>query len=93
VIVKKINYYKYGEGGEELKVPYHASTAAAYDGNMPHVKATCLTSRQHASNNSRLPLFPTVIIANINKALALKKYTNSTTKVLLEYYKHLITFL
>jgi hypothetical protein len=32
------------------------------------------------------------IIADINKALVLKKYTNPTTKVLLEYYKHLITF-
>ena len=34
-----------------------------------------------------------IIIANIKKALALKKYTNFTTKVLLEYYKHLIAFL
>ena len=33
-----------------------------------------------------------VIIANINKALVLKKYTNLAIKVLLEYYKHLITF-
>jgi hypothetical protein len=32
-------------------------------------------------------------MANINKALALKKYTNSATKVLLEYYKYLIIFL
>ena len=33
-----------------------------------------------------------VTIANINKALVLKKHTNLTVKVLLEYYKHLITF-
>ena len=30
------------ERGEELKVPYHASTAAVYDGNLPYIKATCL---------------------------------------------------
>ena len=48
--------------GEELKVPHYASTVAAYDGNIPYIKATCLISRQHALNNSRLPLFPTIII-------------------------------
>ena len=31
-------------------------------------------------------------MADINKALVLKKYTNPAVKVLLEYYKHLITF-
>jgi hypothetical protein len=35
----------------------------------------------------------TVIMANINKVLVLKKYTNLTIKVLLKYYKHLIVFL
>jgi hypothetical protein len=34
-----------------------------------------------------------IIIADINKALVLKKYTNLAVKVLLEYYKHLIVFL
>ena len=34
-----------------------------------------------------------VIIADIKKALVLKKYTNFAVKVLLEYYKHLIAFL
>ena len=33
-----------------------------------------------------------VIMANINKALVLKKYINSAIKVLLKYYKHLIAF-
>jgi len=33
---------EYGERGKELKVPHHASAAAAYDGNLPYVKATCL---------------------------------------------------
>ena len=51
---------KIEERGEELKVPHHASAAAARDSNLPHVKATCLTLRQLASNNSHLPLFPTV---------------------------------
>ena len=34
-----------------------------------------------------------VIIADINKALVLKKYTNFAVKVLLKYYKYLIAFL
>ena len=34
-----------------------------------------------------------IIIANIKKALALKKYTNPTIKVLVEYYKYLDIFL
>jgi hypothetical protein len=35
----------------------------------------------------------TVIMADIDKALILKKYTNPAVKVLLEYYKYLIAFL
>jgi hypothetical protein len=35
----------------------------------------------------------TVIMADINKALVLKKHTNPAVKVLLEYYKYLIAFL
>ena len=34
-----------------------------------------------------------IIIADIKKALAPKKYTNPTTKVLVEYYKYLDGFL
>ena len=34
-----------------------------------------------------------VIMADIEKALVLKKYTNPAIKVLIEYYKHLILFL
>ena len=34
-----------------------------------------------------------VIIADIKKALALKKHTNPTTKVPVEYYKYLDIFL
>ena len=33
-----------------------------------------------------------VIIADIDKALVLKKYTNLAVKVLLEHYKYLIIF-
>ena len=33
-----------------------------------------------------------VIMADIDKALVLKRYTNPTAKVLLEYYKYLIAF-
>jgi hypothetical protein len=35
----------------------------------------------------------TVTIANIKKALALKKYTNPTIKVLVKYYNRLDVFL
>jgi hypothetical protein len=34
-----------------------------------------------------------VIVADIKKALALKKHTNPTIKVLVEYYKYLDIFL
>ena len=34
-----------------------------------------------------------IIIANIKKALVLKKYTNPAIKVLIEYYRHLKSFL
>ena len=34
-----------------------------------------------------------VTVADIKKALVLKKYTNPARKVLIEYYKHLIIFL
>ena len=42
MMVDKIDSWEYGERGEELKVPHHASAAAARDGNLPRVKATCL---------------------------------------------------
>jgi hypothetical protein len=34
-----------------------------------------------------------VTMANIDKALVLKKHTDPTIKVLLKHYKHLIAFL
>ena len=42
IIVKKLNYCKYKEGGKELKVPHYANTAAARDGNLPYIKAMYL---------------------------------------------------
>jgi hypothetical protein len=65
------------KGGKEFKVPHYASTAAACDGNMPHVKATCLISRQYALNNGRLPLFLTVTTKNKNIFI---KLVNKTIK-------------
>ena len=41
-MVKKLDYWEFEERGKELKVPHHTSAAAARDGNLPHVKATCL---------------------------------------------------
>ena len=41
MIVKKLNYLRIKERGKELKVPHYASTAAARDGNLPYIKATC----------------------------------------------------
>ena len=42
MIDKKFNLLKVEERGKELKVPYHISTAAVRDGNLPYIKATCL---------------------------------------------------
>ena len=42
MIVKKLNYYKSGERGKELKVPHHTNTAAACNSNLLYIKATCL---------------------------------------------------
>ena len=41
-MVKKLNLLRIKERGKELKVPHHTNAAAARDGNLPHVKATCL---------------------------------------------------
>ena len=41
-MVEKLDWWEYGERGEEFKVPYYASAAAARDGNLPRVKATYL---------------------------------------------------
>ena len=41
-MVNKINYWEYRERGKEFKVPHYASAATIRDGNLPHIKATCL---------------------------------------------------
>ena len=41
-MVNKAWFLRSKERGEELKVPHYASAAAVRDGNLPHVKATCL---------------------------------------------------
>ena len=41
-MVNKALLLRSKERGKELKVPYYASAAAARDGNLPYVKATCL---------------------------------------------------
>ena len=45
-MVKKLNCLKSRERGKELKVPHHTNTAAARDGNLPYIKATCLNLPQ-----------------------------------------------
>ena len=41
MMVEKLNTPKIRKG-EELKVPYHASVAAACNGKSPYIKAICL---------------------------------------------------
>ena len=42
MMVDKLNCLRIEERGKEFKVPYHASTAAVHDGNLPYIKVTCL---------------------------------------------------
>ena len=58
MLVKSLIIIK--ERGEELKVPYYASGAAARDGNLPHVTATYYTWWQYVSYSDHLPLFLTL---------------------------------
>ena len=48
-MANRLNFLRIKERDKELKVPHHASAAAARNGSLPHVKATCLTLRQLAS--------------------------------------------
>ena len=69
-MVKKLDCLKSGERGEELKVPYHISTAAVCDGNLP----------QLAPNNGHLPLFPivrTAVFKYINSSIVKVKYVST----------------
>ena len=42
-MVKKLLLLRIEKRGKELKIPHHTSATAAHDGNLPYVKATCLT--------------------------------------------------
>ena len=94
-MVKKLNCEKYKERGKELKVPHYTSAAAAHNSNMPYIKATCLISRQHALNNSRLPLFLTIIEVSYRLDLLLKikihlVYYIAILKLVYKNYKSLV---
>ena len=47
MLVNKLNCLKIEERGEELKVPYYASTAVVRDGNLPYIMANCLYSQHY----------------------------------------------
>jgi hypothetical protein len=59
-MVGKLNCLRIQKMGEGFKVPYHASAAAVYNGNMPYMMANRLTQRQFVLYNNYLLLFPTV---------------------------------
>ena len=65
------------------------------DLNKPNTLDICIIRATLLAWLARKPEYTifTVIIANIKKALALKKYTNPAIKVLVEYYKYLDIFL
>ena len=52
-MVDKAWLLKIEERGEELKVPYHASTAVVRDGNLPYIMANCLYFQQKAKTKNR----------------------------------------
>ena len=65
------------------------------DPNKPNTLDICIIGATPLARLARKPEYTifTVIIADIKKALALKKYTNPAIKVLVEYYKYLDIFL
>ena len=61
---EKLDYWEFGERGEELKVPHHASATVVREGNLP----------QLVLNNGHLPLFPTKTdYKNLIKFLTIKE--------------------
>ena len=63
--------------------------------NKPNTLDVCIIRATPLARLARKPKYTifAVIIANIKKALALKKYINPAIKLLIEYYKHLDLFL
>jgi hypothetical protein len=75
-MVKKLNCWEFKERGKKLKVPHHASAAAARDGNLP----------QLAPNNGHLPLF---LIPSISLPACLSIYLSVPTCLCLPIYAYL----
>ena len=65
------------------------------DPNKPNILDVYIIGATPLAQLARKPEYTifTVIIANIKKALVLKKHTNPAIKVLVEYYKYLDIFL
>ena len=65
------------------------------DPNKLNILNVCIIRATLLARLARKPKYTifAVIIANIKKALALKRHTDPTIKVLIEYYKYLNIFL
>ena len=65
------------------------------DPNKPNTLDICIIRATPLARLTRKPEYTifAVIMADIKKALALKKHTNPAIKVLVEYYKYLDIFL
>ena len=65
------------------------------DPNKPNTLDICIIRATPLARLTRKPEYTifAVIMADIKKALALKKHTNPAIKVLVEYYKYLDVFL
>ena len=65
------------------------------DLNKPNTLDVCIIRATPLARLARKPKYTifAVTMADIKKALALKKHTNPTIKVLVEYYKYLDVFL
>ena len=65
------------------------------DPNKLNILNVCIIRATLLARLARKPKYIifAVIIADIKKALVLKKYTNPAIKVLVEYYKYLDVFL
>ena len=63
--------------------------------NKPNTLDVCIIRATPLARLARKPKYTifTIIMADIKKALVLKKHTNPAIKVLVEYYKYLDIFL
>ena len=80
------------ERGEELKVPHHASTAMARDGNLPYIIAVCFYSQQLYSLNYIIIKIALSYSSNrilkftIILHLLILTYINSISKLIILFY-------